>query len=106
MHDLKDKIILVTGASGGIGKATALLLCEAGAKLGLLDVNEPESVVAEVKAQGGEAVAVACDVRDSKSVEHAIGAVVAAFGPLDGPFLLPAPLPGHLFRDTRKSRQL
>lgn len=58
---LKGQVIVVTGASSGTGKATALLLADSGAKLGLLDINESIATLVEIeKLHGnGRAIAVA-----------------------------------------------
>ena len=86
---LNEKVIIVTGASSGIGKATALLFGRHGARLGLMDVVEPTDVVSTIKAAGGEAKGIKCDVRSRLDVEKAIRSVVDAYGPLDGDNLDP-----------------
>jgi 3-oxoacyl-[acyl-carrier protein] reductase len=78
------KVIIVTGANSGIGRATALRLAEEGAKLGLLDVNSPVPVAEGIISTGGEATAVQCDVRDAGQVEQAVKMICAKYGPLDG----------------------
>lgn len=74
--DLDGKVALVTGASGGIGAATARLLHEAGASLGL--VSRRGSDLGLDRGEG-----VACDVRDRVAVSAAVEAVVERFGRLD-----------------------
>jgi NAD(P)-dependent dehydrogenase (short-subunit alcohol dehydrogenase family) len=81
---LENKVIIVTGASSGIGKSTALLLSQHGAKLGLLDVNTPTKVAAEITATGGQATGIQCDVRSQGQVEQAVKSVVEMYGPLHG----------------------
>jgi len=79
------KVAIVTGASSGIGKASAIALAKAGYKVGLLArrADKLEAAVAEIKAAGGEAIAVAADVGNPAQVEAAFGAVKAKWGRLD-----------------------
>lgn len=65
------------------------MLSEAGAKVGLLDVKEPHATAEEITKRGGQAVAVACDVRKSNSVKEAVEKVANELGPLDGLSLFP-----------------
>jgi len=85
MSRLQDKVAIVTGAARGIGAATALRLARDGAKVGVLDLSEDacQEVVQQIHDQGGEAVAVGCDVADSQQVEESINQVVSRFGRLD-----------------------
>ncbi|KAK5449783.1 hypothetical protein LTS15_008355 [Exophiala xenobiotica] len=69
--ELLNKVIVITGATSGIGHATALLLASKGAKLGLLDIVSPKGVEEEIAAAGGQATAYQCDVRLSEQVERA-----------------------------------
>jgi len=85
MFSLKDKIALVTGASQGIGRATSLLLAEAGAKIAVA-ARTPEklsSLVAEIEAAGGAALAVPMDVGDAAQVKAGFQQLLAKFGRLD-----------------------
>jgi 3-oxoacyl-[acyl-carrier protein] reductase len=85
MFSLKDKVALVTGASQGIGRATALALAEAGAKVAVAARNTEKlaSLVAEIEAAGGVALAVPMDVADAAQVKAGFQAVLAKFGRLD-----------------------
>lgn len=85
MFSLKDKVALITGASQGIGRATSLVLAEAGAKVAVAARNTEKlsSVVAEIEAAGGVAMAVPLDVADATQVRAAFQHVLAKFGRLD-----------------------
>jgi len=76
MVELQGKVALVTGASAGIGAATAQRLHEAGASVGLLSRRAPDPGLER-------AVALAVDVRDRAAVDEATAAVVERFGGLD-----------------------
>jgi NAD(P)-dependent dehydrogenase (short-subunit alcohol dehydrogenase family) len=82
---LADRVALVTGASSGIGRASALALATAGARVVVADVNVTggEETVALIAAAGGEAAFVAADVADSASVDALVNAVIARYGRLD-----------------------
>jgi 3-oxoacyl-[acyl-carrier protein] reductase len=85
MNRLQDKVAIVTGAARGIGAATAMRLAQDGAKVGVLDLQEAacQEVVARIRDQGSEAVAVGCNVADGQQVEEAVSQVVSQFGRLD-----------------------
>src|SRR6476620_187809 len=88
----KDKTILITGASRGIGKAIALRLAKDGANIIIAAKSTEEnpklggtiySAAKEVEAAGGKALAVQCDIRDEQQVQQMVQAGVDAFGGID-----------------------
>src|SRR5277367_4842509 len=85
MFSLKDKVALVTGASQGIGRDTALALAEAGAKVAAAARNEEKlaALVQEITAKGGEALAVKMDVADGEQIKTGFKMVTEKFGKLD-----------------------
>jgi 3-oxoacyl-[acyl-carrier protein] reductase len=85
MFSLKDKVAVVTGASQGIGRATSLALAEAGAKIAVAARNTEKlaSLVAEIAAANGEALAVPMDVADAAQVKAGFQQLLAKFGKLD-----------------------
>ena len=83
---LAEKTALVTGASRGIGRATALELAKAGAKIALNfagNLAAAEETASMIEAAGGEVLLVQADVGDSAAVDAMIKAVVARFGKID-----------------------
>jgi short-subunit dehydrogenase len=82
---LSEQVVVVTGASQGIGRATALMLADRGAGVVVAARNEEalNELVAEIEANGGEAEAVVADVGDPEQVERIAEAAVARFGRVD-----------------------
>ena len=85
MFSLKDKVALVTGASQGIGRDTALALSEAGANVAVAARNEEKlaALVSERTAAGGQALAVKMDVADAEQIKAGFKQVLEKFGRLD-----------------------
>jgi 3-oxoacyl-[acyl-carrier protein] reductase len=85
MLSLKDKVAFVTGASQGIGRATALALSAAGARLAIAARNgeKLEALAQEIIMKGGEARAFRMDVADPLQVKSTFQQVLAHFGKLD-----------------------
>lgn len=83
---MKDRVVVVTGASRGIGAATATLLAEHGAKVAV-NYHSSEAaaneVVAAIEATGGRAIAVKADVRDRAQVDAMVERATAELGPVD-----------------------
>jgi NAD(P)-dependent dehydrogenase (short-subunit alcohol dehydrogenase family) len=83
-----NKVALVTGGTSGIGRATALALAKAGAKVVVSGRREKEgnAVVAEIKAAGGEATFVQADVAREADVQALVAKTLATYGRLDVAF--------------------
>jgi NAD(P)-dependent dehydrogenase (short-subunit alcohol dehydrogenase family) len=83
--EYKDKVIVITGASGGVGRATAHEFAKQGAKIALLarGIEGLEGAKLEVEALGGTALIIPTDVSDPEAVEAAAVRTEEAFGPID-----------------------
>ena len=87
-RDLEGKSALVTGGASGIGRATALAFAREGARVAVADILEDaaQNTVSEIKAMGGQALAIGCDVTDDDAVKAMIARAADAFGGLDCAF--------------------
>jgi NAD(P)-dependent dehydrogenase (short-subunit alcohol dehydrogenase family) len=85
MPQLDGKVAIVSGGSSGIGEAAARLFAKEGAKVAIASLTPGKAnlIVADIHAAGGEAMAVALDVKDEAAVEGFINAVAARFGRID-----------------------
>lgn len=82
---LRDKVAIITGGASGIGRAGSILMSQEGAKVVVADINvaTAETLATGIAAAGGEALALAVDVRDTKSVQAMVAATVQKFGRID-----------------------
>jgi len=82
------QVALVTGAAAGIGRATALAFAAQGLKVAVADLDERggEACVAEIRAAGGEALFIGCDVTRDEQVRGMIERVLSCYGRLDYAF--------------------
>ncbi len=85
MFNLTGKVALVTGASSGIGRASAIALAEQGAKVAVAArrIDKLNSLVEEIKAKGHEACAVQMDVTKKVEIFNAVSKTIEVFGRLD-----------------------
>ncbi|HVV76675.1 MAG TPA: glucose 1-dehydrogenase [Mycobacteriales bacterium] len=84
-YDFNGKVALVTGAAGGIGRATAVAFAQSGASVTVADIDltGAQETAAKVEAAGGKALAMEVDVANSADVKRMVDETVATFGGLD-----------------------
>jgi NAD(P)-dependent dehydrogenase (short-subunit alcohol dehydrogenase family) len=85
MFDLKNKVAIITGARRGMGRTHALTLAKAGAKVVVSDISQEdcEEVVEEIKKDGGEAIAIKCDISKKAEVDKMIDETVKKWKKID-----------------------
>jgi hypothetical protein len=85
MSDLAEKVVIITGASSGIGEATARAVAAEGAQVVLAArrLGRLERIAADIAGAGGSAIAVACDVTERAAVRKLIDTAVERFGRID-----------------------
>lgn len=87
-NNFKGKVAFVTGAASGIGRATAIAFATEGASVVVADISEKASHETShmIKAAGGQALAVKCDVSQTEEVKNCLGQAIETFGRLDFAF--------------------
>lgn len=85
MNELEGKVAIVTGASRGIGAATATAFARAGARVVLAARSDRdiERIADEIRSDGGQAIAARCDVSAYRDVENVVDQALAAFGSIN-----------------------
>lgn len=85
LKPIRDQVVVITGASSGIGRATALMAASRGATVVLAARGRHalDTLAAEIAASGGQAVVIPCDVSDPESIAHLATEAVARCGRID-----------------------
>lgn len=85
MNNIENKVIVITGASSGLGEATARFLAKKGAKveLGARRTEKLEAIVHDIRAEGGQAEFIGMDITKPQEVQALIEKALSAFGQID-----------------------
>ena len=85
LFDIAGKVVAITGAAGVIYSTIARGLAQRGAKVALLDIlgEKAGEIAKRIRAEGGEAIGLACDVLDAESISTALAEMLKAFGRVD-----------------------
>ena len=81
-----NKVVIVTGGSFGIGRATAILFAQKGAKVAIVNLVEDNETLNTIKSAGVEAIFIKCDISKEEEVKQMVEKTIAAFGRLDFAF--------------------
>lgn len=84
-RDFAGKVVVITGAAGGLGRALAMAFAAAGARIAALDRDAAgaETLAAELRGKGRQALGLACDVTDAAACGRAMGEVMRDWGQID-----------------------
>ena len=85
LFDIQGQTAVITGGSGGLGSAIAYALAKVGVRVAVISLRADSSakVAASIRADGGDAIGIACDVMDRAELERAYAEVLASFGQID-----------------------
>ncbi len=99
---LKNKVALVTGAGGGIGRGIAVRFAAEGAKVGVLDILEDgvRETVEIIEKTGGQACGLTCNLRDPQSVKNAVATLNSTFGTINVVVNNAAVMPAKVLHET------
>jgi NAD(P)-dependent dehydrogenase (short-subunit alcohol dehydrogenase family) len=82
----KNKVVIITGSTFGIGKSTAIAFAQRGAKVVLSDWKQDEDTLSTIIENGGDAIFVKCDVSVENDVKNLVAETIAKYGRLDFAF--------------------
>lgn len=85
LFNIQGQTAVITGGSGGLGSAISYALAEAGARVAVISLHSASSdkVVETIRANGGEAIGIACNVMDRATLEHAREKILRSFASID-----------------------